>query len=650
MSESPNRLIRLWQELKRRKTGKVIVAYAATAFILLQLADILTPALLLPSWTTRLVTLLLIIGFPVAVIFSWVFDITPEGIKKTDSSEVSEIIGTVKTPARRILSASNIIIVGLIIVVAILAYPKIFKRGTLEKLRSSGDRISVAVMPFQNMTNDTTWNVWQDGIQNELITSLTNSEELKVRQTESINSLIQSKGLTNYASITPSVASTISQKLDANVLIYGSIKKAGATIRLNAQLIDSKTEEVVKSFLIEGVYREENIFHLIDSLSVMVKNFLIISELKKDLPLNFKDDVYAGSPEAFRYFIYGRNAYYIYDYPTARNWLLQSISIDSNYIDAILQLSLAYRNQFLFDQMTKSYGNEFYFDQAKKWCLKAYEKRNQMPLQQKIKTDRIYATYFETPQEEIKYLKQLLNFDDQNPNVYYSLGSIYYDLHQFDKAIPEYEKALEIYKKWGVKPDWIFNYTYLGESYHNTGMYKEEEKLYKKAEQDFPDDPSLVINQLILSGAVGDTIAVKRLTEKGNSLMKSMSMSEASIASMTAYIYSKAGELDKAEEYYRRALSLEPESPIRLNDLAYFLIDKELDINEGLKQVDKALELRPDYYDYLHTKGWGLYKQGKYQEALDMLQKSWDLRREKAIYDHEAFLHLEAVKKTVAGL
>jgi tetratricopeptide (TPR) repeat protein len=382
----------------------------------------------------------------------------------------------------------------------------------------------------------------------------------------------------------------------------------------------------------------------------MVKNFLIISELKKDLPLYFKDDVYADSPEAFRYFIYGRNAYYIYDYPTARNWLLQSISIDSNYIDAILQLSLAYRNQFIFDQITKSYGNEFYFDQAKKWCLKAYEKRNRMPPQQKIKTNRIYAMYFETPHEEIKYLKQLLNFDDQNPNVYYSLGSSYYELHQFDKAIPEYEKALEIYKKWGVKPDWIFNYTYLGESYHNTKMYKEEEKLYKKAEQSFPDDPNLVFNQLVLSWVVGDTIAVKELTEKGTSLMKSLSMSEASIASMSAYAYSKAGALNKAEEYYRRALSLEPESPVRLNDLAYFLIDKELDINEGLKQVDKALELRPDYYDYLHTKGWGLYKQGKYQEALDMLQKSWDLRREKAIYDHEAFLHLEAAKKAVAGL
>jgi hypothetical protein len=161
---SPNNLTKFWQELKRRKTSKVILAYAATAFILLQLADILTPALLLPAWTSRLVTLILIIGFPVAVIFSWIFDITPEGIKKTELIEESENKEPVRKPVKRRLRASNIIIAALIIVVGILAYPKIFNRNTLEKLRSSGERISVAVMPFQNMTNDTTWNVWQNGI------------------------------------------------------------------------------------------------------------------------------------------------------------------------------------------------------------------------------------------------------------------------------------------------------------------------------------------------------------------------------------------------------------------------------------------------------------------------------------------------------
>jgi Tfp pilus assembly protein PilF len=160
-----------------------------------------------------------------------------------------------------------------------------------------------------------------------------------------------------------------------------------------------------------------------------------------------------------------------------------------------------------------------------------------------------------------------------------------------------------------------------------------------------PDDPNLILDQLVLSLTVGDTIAVKKLTEKGIYLMKSLPMSEASIASISAFAYSKVASLDNAEEYYRRALSLEPENPVRLNDLAYFLIDKELDINEGLKLVDKALELKPDYYNYLHTKGWGLYRQGKYQEALGILQKSWDLRRKKAIYDLKHIFILKQQKR-----
>jgi TolB-like protein len=308
MSESPNKLIRFWQELKRRKTGKVIIAYAATAFIILQLTDILTPAFSLPDWTTKLVTFLLVIGFPIAVIFSWVFDITPEGIKKTESIEASESKKIVTTPAKRIFKTSNIIIVALIIVVGILAYPKIFKRNILDKLRSSGERISVAVMPFQNMTNDTIWDVWQDGIQINLITSLSNNpEELQVRQTESITNILQSKGFTNYASITPSVASTISQKLDANVFISGSINQSGSTIRLNALIVDSKTENALKSFQIDG--KAENILPLIDSLSVTLKNILIITKLQKKVSSEYQQYINTNSPDAYRYFVYGYNAF-----------------------------------------------------------------------------------------------------------------------------------------------------------------------------------------------------------------------------------------------------------------------------------------------------------------------------------------------------
>jgi Tfp pilus assembly protein PilF len=131
--------------------------------------------------------------------------------------------------------------------------------------------------------------------------------------------------------------------------------------------------------------------------------------------------------------------------------------------------------------------------------------------------------------------------------------------------------------------------------------------------------------------------------------MKSMSLSDAIIASVFASLYAEAGLMDNAEDYFRQAISLEPENPDLLNAFAYFLIDKDRNVNEGMELVDKALKLSTDIYYMLHTKGWGLYKQGKYQQANEILQRSWDLRMKNAIYDHEAFLHLEAAKKAVAG-
>ena len=186
-------------------------------------------------------------------------------------------------------------------------------------------------------------------------------------------------------------------------------------------------------------------------------------------------------------------------------------------------------------------------------------------------------------------------------------------------------------------------------AYRRTGQYKKEKKLCKKAEQDFPDDFYLIALQGILSFTEGDTIAANQYIEKCRSILKGNSSSEADITSGLAQIYFEAGILDKAEKYYRQALSIEPKSPVWMNNLAYFLIDKDRNINEGLDLAYKTLRISPDNYSYLHTKGWGLYKQGKYQEALDILQNGWDLRMKNAIYDHSEFLHLEEAKKAVAN-
>jgi AraC-like DNA-binding protein/tetratricopeptide (TPR) repeat protein len=532
-----------------------------------------------------------------------------------------------------LITFSGIAILALLVI--FFVYPKIFRTNPLERFRMYGKRISVAVMPFQNMTNDTTRNYWEVMIQYILISQLTNLEdELEVRQGESINSYIKAKGFTNYASITPSVAGTISKKLDANVFICGSIIQEEGTIRVTAQIVDSRTDEPFKSFQKDGT--EDHIVEIIDSLSGQVKDFLVISKWRKeDSPDDQIFKASTNSPEAFRYRVLGDQAYSNQDYKTAIDMFYKAIAIDSNYIWAAMSICYTCCNLNLYDE-------------GKKWENKVYKKKDQLSRPLKNLAYVIHAIYYGTVYDQIKYNKQLLEYD-QVMDAYLRIGNYYNQLNQFDKAIPEFEKALEIFNKWEMKPYWVSFYTFLGYSYHKTGQYKKEKKLYKKAQQDYPDDYALLSRQAILEITVRDTIAANEYMDRYISARKEKSASEVTIKAGLANIYSQAGILDKAEEYYRQALSLEPENPRILNGLAYFLIDKDRNVNEGLELVDKALVINPNNHDYLDTKGWGLHIQGKNREALEILQKSWDLRMKNAIYNHEAYLHLEAAKKAVAG-
>jgi tetratricopeptide (TPR) repeat protein len=272
-----------------------------------------------------------------------------------------------------------------------------------------------------------------------------------------------------------------------------------------------------------------------------------------------------------------------------------------------------------------------------------------MPMQQRIYTNWLYAFIFETPYDEIKYLKQFQEIEDQWPAINYSLGRIYSLLYQYDKAILELEKAIKLYTKSGSKPYIYGNYSVLGLAYHKTGQYKKEKQLYKKAEEDFPDNSSIIYRQAVLALSEGNAKDANYYIEKYKSTRKENSATEATITSNLASIYRDAEIMNEAEKYYRQALSLEADNQVIINDLAYFLVDKDRNVNEGLKIVNKALKLSPYNFNYLHTKGWGLYKQSKYQEALEILQKSWDLRMEQAVYNHDAYLHLEEAKKAVAG-
>ena len=538
---------------------------------------------------------------------------------------------------RNKLASYIISAVFVLVLIGVYAYPKIFKANTLEKPNSSGSNVSIAIIPFQNLTNDTTWNVWKVGIEMGLINTLSNTGELIVKQKDAVNTLLQTKGLTEYSSISSEIAGTISKNLDADIYIYGGIQKAGSLIRVNAQLIDTKTKDVLKTFEINWTYNERKIFALADSLRKEVTDYLILSKLIKENIPYLDYPFTTTSPDAFRYSIYASKAFVKFDLQTGIDWSLKALAVDSNYFESMMELSSAYSNMGMQDQ-------NLY------WVLKYYNKRDLWPHYQQIMACWAYASNFESPAEAIKYLKQLKEIDGQ-PS--YLLGLTFLHTKQYDKAIDELEKVLDLDHKWGLlKNQW--DYIQLAKAYYYAGQFKKEKKLFKEVENVNEDHESryflpIIWQQILLSMAEKDTAETNRYIKKYITLEKELSLPEADYTADLGMMNATAGYLDKAEEYLRKALSIEPENPVYLKKLADFFIDNNRKLNDVPELMDKAMKQaknRTDYYTFMDTKGWAYYKMGKNKEALSILQKVWDEAPYK-IYVLRS--HYEEVKKAVAS-
>src|SRR2546430_13843994 len=160
-------------ELKRRNVYKVAVAYGVVAWLLIQVATQVFPFFEIPNWSVRLVVLLLIIGFPVALILAWAFELTPEGIKRTEDVDLSK---SVRRKTGRKLDF--FIIAVLLLVIAILVFQRL--HPSVSPAVSSSLEKSIAVLPFENLSEDKANAYFADGIQEEILTRLAKIADLKV--------------------------------------------------------------------------------------------------------------------------------------------------------------------------------------------------------------------------------------------------------------------------------------------------------------------------------------------------------------------------------------------------------------------------------------------------------------------------------------
>jgi TolB-like protein len=222
----------LISELKRRNVFRVGVAYLAVAWLLLQFLDVIMPMLTLPDWVGTFFLLAIAVGFPIAIVIAWAYEITPEGI--TRDSKVDPSQSTTRVSSHKVDRA---IIALLIVALAFFAYDRFVPSATAP---SSAEHVSVepeiaaepnpsiAVLPFVNMSDDADNEYFSDGLSEEILNLLTKVPGLKViARTSSFAFKGKNQDLRE-----------IGEALGVTTVLEGSVRKSGERIRITAQLID----------------------------------------------------------------------------------------------------------------------------------------------------------------------------------------------------------------------------------------------------------------------------------------------------------------------------------------------------------------------------------------------------------------------------
>ncbi len=232
-------------ELKRRRVFRVMAVYGIVGFVILQIVDLAVPALLLPEWTYRLVALILLLGFPVAIILAWAFEMTPEGVQKTQAATAGELGAIIASPVSQRLPSGLMALIGVAALVlgawwvttktAAESDPSASESAPADVRLAFTDpaddtRPSIAVLPFADMSPEGNQEYFSDGMTEEILNVLSKIGQMRVAARTSTFAL-KNRELT---------AVQWGDTLGVGYLVEGSVRKAGEQVRITVQLIDTE--------------------------------------------------------------------------------------------------------------------------------------------------------------------------------------------------------------------------------------------------------------------------------------------------------------------------------------------------------------------------------------------------------------------------
>jgi len=546
-----------FSELKRRNVYKVAVAYAVVSWLTIQATSIFFPAFNAPQWAMQVVILILVIGFPIALVFSWAFEITPEGIKL--ESEIAPNKSIKRSTGRKIVAMT---IALAVVAASLFVYQLVRTRSTITPAASAArteaatvpPNKSIAVLPFDNLSRDPDNAYFCEGVQDEILTRLAKVADLKVI----------SRTSTQHFKSTPDNLPEIAKQLGVAHILEGSVQKASDQVRVNVQLINAVTD----AHLWADTYDRKltDIFAVETEIAKTVADTLQAKLSGSEKSSMAKTPTV--NPEAYELYLKGRffwNKRTGDDLRKSIEYLKQAIAKDPGYALAYAALADSYG-------LLRFYGGASPAESvipAEAAAKKALELDDSLAeahaslgliateelevnravneLERAIQLNPNYATAhhwlglalatLRQSDRSIGELKRALELDPLSMIINADLSIIYLYARRYDAAEAQARKTLEIDSR-----SFVAHY-YLGAVMQLTGRLKEAIPEFQKAVE-LNNDPYSIAMLAQAYARNGQTDEARKLLAHLNEMAKSTEVPEYALATA----YTSLGEKERAIE------------------------------------------------------------------------------------------------------
>ena len=591
-------------ELKRRNVFRVAIAFGIASWLILQIVDVILPMLNLPEWVGKLILLLLIVTFPIALILAWAFEMTPEGVKLEKNVDRSQSI-TPQTGRR----LDYTIIAVLVVALGISVYLNVGEEADVVGDPLSGTAVgadttppSIAILPFANRSANENDAFFVDGLHDDLLTQMAKISAFKV---------ISRTSVLQYRD-TEKPMPVIGKELGVSVIVEGGVQRSGDRIRINVQLIDAATDEHIWAETYNRELNVANIFELQEEITGEIAAALH-AELSPEDQQRLAE-IPTDNLAAYEAYLFGRqlfNTRIAAKALDAETQFKHAIKLDPEFELAHVALGETYMIQNNLGLLSKadllekldeftvwandldSKSGEVYnvlagvheyngnYERAKEYYLKAVELSPQYSLAQNWLA-LFYSNFTGELDEALRIYKNALEVDPLNETVRANLSYTYIRNGDFEAAQAELKKGMALSAAQAQTIKTLGDVFFFGFSDISTAM-----RLYQKAAQ---MDPTWVAAPAILYGALGDSESAARWLQKHREAYPNESFGVA--ADMDEKI--RAGDIAGAIDLALEALTMSRDTmpavvPIRVLQDEY--------IRQG--RSDELLQMYAEHYPTL---------------------------------------------------